>query len=587
MLRNNKNQDFDEDDFDDIEPVKKKKPGVKSSYDEDYDADDADNDADDEDDEDDEDLFDGSKHRKISRTRPKKIKRKPKAEYDDEDEDEDEDDYTVSAEKHNNIKLFKLINPKNLLREIKIMGIESPTSIVLSFYGIFALLLLTIEILLKINIFIFAIMLLTTFIFVPAYIYYYFKRKYELRKYSEVSQYIEQMLYAFKDNNKVLKSLYDIQPIFDNSLLKNDIAAEIEDIQEYDIETAFKNFEKKYECPKLTQMNKFLLEVEQLGGTHDEMIELLLEDKRAWEERTLVFQKEKNNKLLTVALSVIISFAVCVLMDKILPAQVDITKNVVVQIGTALVYIIDLALYWSANKICSASLLNISKSLKDSEVKMYYKYIMNYNAHAEMIKGLKMLPIPVGIIIVGLVMKMYWVCGIGAVMFLYYMFHYKFTYNSRKKAIMNEINVQFPRWLMQMALLVQFNSVQVALYKSIEDAGIVLQPELIKLNNELRENPTAIEPYLNFMHDFNIPEVTSTLRMFYAISSGAGTDTQSQINNIVKKNSVLADKSEKLAFESSLSGLQALFLTPQLSGGVKLLIDMVVFFLVFMGNMTF
>ena len=89
------------------------------------------------------------------------------------------------------------------------------------------------------------------------------------------------------------------------------------------------------------------------------------------------------------------------------------------------------------------------------------------------------------------------------------------------------------------------------------------------------------------MHDFNIPEITATLRMFYAISSGTGADTQSQINNIVKKNSVLADKSEKFAFDNSLSGLQALFLMPQLSGGVKLLIDMSVFFHVFMSNMSF
>lgn len=581
MLRK-KSQDFDEEDFEDIQEIKTK-PGVKplnktqdsertsSSYD---------------DEDDDEDWDDSSKKKKLF-SKAKKSKKK----LDDEDYDDEEDNYddtdNYGSSNAKTPKMLKLLNPKNLFKELKIMGVDSPSSVVLTFYGLFAIILIATVILLKINIVMTIIMAIATFIFVPTYIYYYFRRKYELRRFSEVSQYIEQLLYAFKDNNKVLKSLYDIQPIFKNSLLKDDIAQEIEDIQNYDIKTAFKNFEKKFECPKLVQANNFLLEVEELGGDHSNTIELLLEDKKAWEERTLVFQKERENKLVTVALSIAISFAVCILMDKILPKQVDITKNIIVQLDTAIVYIINLILYWLTNKTCSASLLNIAKSLKDSEVKMYYKYLMNYNPHAEFIKGLKMIWIPIIIVIAGVFFKMYWVCGIGAVMALWFLFHYKFTYNARKKAILNEINIQFPKWLMQMALLVQFNSVQVSLYKSIPSAGVVLQPELIKLNNRLRENPTAIEPYLTFMEDFNIPEVTSTLRMFYAISSGAGSDTQSQINNIIKKNSVLADKSEKLAFDNSLGGLQAMFLAPQLTGGFKLLVDMVIFFVVFMGNMTF
>lgn len=585
MLRK-KSQDFDEEDFEDIQEIKTK-PGVKP-LNKIQDLEKASGSYNDEDDDEDEDWEDNSKKKKMFSKVKKSKKKLDDEDYDDEDnnyDDDNDDNYGSSNAK--TPKMLKLLNPKNLFKELKIMGVDSPSSVVLTFYGLFAIILIATIILLKINIVMTIIMAIATFIFVPTYIYYYFRRKYELRRFSEVSQYIEQLLYAFKDNNKVLKSLYDIQPIFKNSLLKDDIAQEIEDIQNYDIKTAFKNFEKKFECPKLIQANNFLLEVEELGGDHSNTIELLLEDKKAWEERTLVFQKERENKLVTVALSIAISFAVCILMDKILPKQVDITKNVIVQLDTAIVYIINLILYWLTNKTCSASLLNIAKSLKDSEVKMYYKYLMNYNPHAEFIKGLKMIWIPVIIVIAGVFFKMYWVCGIGAVMALWFLFHYKFTYNARKKAILNEINIQFPKWLMQMALLVQFNSVQVSLYKSIPSAGVVLQPELIKLNNRLRENPTAIEPYLTFMEDFNIPEVTSTLRMFYAISSGAGSDTQSQINNIIKKNSVLADKSEKLAFDNSLGGLQAMFLAPQLTGGFKLLVDMVIFFVVFMGNMTF
>ena len=157
-------------------------------------------------------------------------------------------------------------------------------------------------------------------------------------------------------------------------------------------------------------------------------------------------------------------------------------------------------------------------------------------------------------------------------------------YNMRFKAIKEKIEIQFPRWLMNVALYVQSNSVQVALYKSIPTAPLVLQPELIKLNNAIRDNPTSIDPYLNFMSQFDLPDITASMKMFYSIASGTGSDVQQQVNEIIERNNTLLDKTEKINNDNNLAKMYAMFLLPQLTGGGKILIDMVLFFMIFMNT---
>ena len=57
------------------------------------------------------------------------------------------------------------------------------------------------------------------------------------------------------------------------------------------------------------------------------------------------------------------------------------------------------------------------------------------------------------------------------------------------------------------------------------------------------------------------------------------------IGVIIRRNNMMLDKSEKAAFENILASLYALFMAPQLFGAVKLLTDMIMFFVLFMGQM--
>lgn len=411
-----------------------------------------------------------------------------------------------------------------------------------------------------------------------------YKKTYEDNRFREVSQYIEQMLYSFQNSNKVLKSLIDIKPMFKDTPMEKVIQNCIDDIPAVGVEEALKHFERAYDCQKIQQLNKFLVEVEQVGGNHENAIQLLLQDRKLWVNRTQEYKKERNSKRITVNMAIAMSFILCIVMEKILPSEANITTNIIYHLSSAALYILDLILYYITDNFCSASILNGLKTRKDSDIKKYYNYIINYNKKTEFMKGLRMLPIGVLIAIIGLLFGDYLYVALGAIFDIFCLFKHKMMYNMRFKAIKEEIEIQFPRWLMNVALYVQSNSVQVALYKSIPTAPLVLQPELIKLNNAIRDNPTSIDPYLNFMSQFDLPDITASMKMFYSIASGTGSDVQQQVNEIIERNNTLLDKTEKINNDNNLAKMYAMFLLPQLTGGGKILIDMVLFFMIFMNT---
>lgn len=481
-------------------------------------------------------------------------------------------------------KVAYYMSLKNLIADIEKMGfkgsIKKICGIILAYVAIAA----SVSIFMELNPICFIIMLFVGMLIVPLIILNAYKKIYEDNRFREVSQYIEQMLYSFKNTNKVLKSLKDIQPMFKDSPMGETIKRCINEIPDVGIEKALSNFEKIYDCQKIHQLNQFMIEVERVGGDHDNSINLLLQDRELWVNRTLEYKKERNHQKTTVFMAILMSFTLCVFMEKILPVQIDVTSNVFHHVSATLLFLLDLILFYMTDNFCSASILNNFKMRSDADIKKYYEYLVNYNAKKEFAKGVRMAAGGIFIVVFGLISKEMTYVFIGIIFSVFCLVKNKATYNTRFKVIKEEIEIQFPRWLMNMALYVQSNSVQVALYKSIPTAPLVLQPELIKLNNAIRENPVSVNPWLDFMKDFDVPDITASMTMFYSIASGAGANVQEQVNEIIKRNNALLDKTERIANDNLLARMYLFFLAPQLTGSFKIIVDMVIFFSTFMSS---
>lgn len=159
---------------------------------------------------------------------------------------------------------------------------------------------------------------------------------------------------------------------------------------------------------------------------------------------------------------------------------------------------------------------------------------------------------------------------------------YRISYNW----LVKEINLRFPQWLMEMALLLQGNNVQVAIAKTVSEAPAVLRPELRKMIRKLKVQPEALEPYMEFLDMFQLSYVQSAMKMLYAISESGSGDSQEQIQVMVRRNEKLLDQSEKILNERKMAGINAVGYFPQITISFQMMVNMVVFLMVFLTKMS-
>ena len=144
-----------------------------------------------------------------------------------------------------------------------------------------------------------------------------------------------------------------------------------------------------------------------------------------------------------------------------------------------------------------------------------------------------------------------------------------------KKRIDKEVEKAFPDWLMALSLQLQTDNVHVAIMKTIPDAAEILQEELLRLQDNLETYPNSLEPYLQFFETLRIAEVTSAMKMLYAMAELGTADSQEQIKGLVNRNVNIMDKAEKMRMEDELAGISFAMLAPMLTGVLKMIVDLI------------
>lgn len=162
----------------------------------------------------------------------------------------------------------------------------------------------------------------------------------------------------------------------------------------------------------------------------------------------------------------------------------------------------------------------------------------------------------------------------------------RIVYHISYNWLVKEINLYFPQWLMEMAILLQGNNVQVAVAKTISNAPCVLRPELEQLVEKLKRQPEAIEPYMEFLGQFRLSYVQSAMKMLYAISEAGNGDSQEQIRIMIRRNEKLMDKAEKIVNERKMAGISLTGYLPQITISFQMMVNMTVFMMVFLTEMN-
>ena len=338
------------------------------------------------------------------------------------------------------------------------------------------------------------------------------KKIYYKKKFADLISYMEQMCYSFKKSGKIRPSLIDAQKISDGEMKEiiEEVVVNIDSKMNEDIyEQALKILEEEYYCKRLVSLHEFIIKIEKQGGEFEEYINIILSDIKEWSDRTELFRRDIDRIRRNVLISIGATLLTCGFMAYLIPKEYSFTGNIVYQISSMIIILIMLVIYIFVYKKLNIDWLKEESFLNPEMVDKYYDLIMkNQN---EKIK-----------------------------------FMDKLSINKVKKRMRREISKVFPDWLRQVALNLQQQTVQSSIENSYDEAPYILKRPIRHLLIDFEEYPIGIEPYDNFLHELNMPEIQSSLKMFYCINELSKEETYKQTNAIIDRNNKMLKQAEEM-----------------------------------------
>lgn len=441
-----------------------------------------------------------------------------------------------------------------------------------------------------------AVILLSFVIMMPGMITTQFKYIYEQKKFTDAVDYMEYMLYEFKKKPKILYALRaaedsctgDIKKrikkaidYIENGVYRNNLYKE-----------AFYFIEEGYDCERMAVVHQFLMKIEAEGGEYQDSLNIILDDIKSWTERTYEFQKEKANIKQKVLITIILSLIMCAILTKVSAQVYDITDSMLYQSVTTGLLIAFILLFAAVQKKLSGSWLIGDATPRK---KMFQQYAL---ALVGDVKTLRQKELPNAIIYAALGLLFLFGGGLfpvisqfknlGYLLIIFAGFTYFIKPSSDIKAAKNntikEINKEFPSWFRNLAINLQKETVHVSIKQSLKDAPLVLKPSLISLIKELDDDPVTMKPYINFLSTFELPDISSAMKMLYSLNEAGQDEVVTQINTLVTRNNQLLEKSERLKNSDSIAITGYLVVLPMVFSLVKMIVDMALILVGFMGS---
>ena len=498
--------------------------------------------------------------------------------------------------------LWKLLNPRNLQKEVHVYGYHFSwkTHTLVLFLSIVGM--LSIGVLFQIKLTGMAVLGAAVVVLLPVLILDMYKRMYEHRRFSDVAVYLEQMIYSFQKNGKILASLREASDCFGQGTMKRVIGEAIAYIQQGQTRTerglyaeALEKIERVYPCQKMGMVHEVLLSAEDYGGEVEHSLFLVMEDLEVWKRRIYQLQKEKKQTHTDNILSILMATLLCAValyviddMKVLFEADsvMNVLKNGIVQITSVAFILGNMYVFTKSSRALTKDWLEEEYTQEDL-LEREYRDIAGYDERKERRFSL-MLAVPCLVLAVPvffLFRKWAGVLLLAAGSF--FLVQHKIGIAIAKKDVLNAMYVAFPQWLMDLALLLQNNNVQMSIEKSMRNAPSVLRAEIGALLERIRKEPDRLGSYTEFCKEFDIPEAQSCMKMLYAISESGAGNAEEQLHNLQKHIYEMQEKADRITDEQKNFRMQLIFNYPAGMAAAKMLVDMtvgmVVMFQIFRG----
>lgn len=490
------------------------------------------------------------------------------------------------------VRFFKRLNPKELALEVHVYGYDFSWKTHVQILVVSLLAIGAVGVLFQLKAsYMIGIVALMIFM-LPVFIINTYKRMYEQKRFADATIYVEQMLYSFQKNEKIIAALKETGEVFEDGQMKQAIKDAVAHLElgvaiseKGTLREALEMIEEIYPCKKLHVAHELFISSEEYGGRAENSILLLLEDVEHWKRRGYHLQADKKRCHTDNLISIIVAIMMCVIALYVLNAMGDLfpgTDTVsifeieVIQISSFVFINLMLLILTKSMNHMTTNWLQIGRLHEEGYLMACYETVLNYKEVDK--KNHKKFFLIMGLMIIGLgvCLQKEWLTIVGSFMIVYKLMQRRIGYRIARKDVSNEIYVALPQWLMELALLLQNNNVQVSIVKSIPDASPILQAELEKVVKRLEYAPNELKTYTDFCKEFDVPETQSVMKMLHAISESGTGNVATQINNLILCVQKMQNIADEINNKNTTLRMQMIFTFPVLAATVKLLIDLTI-----------
>lgn len=488
------------------------------------------------------------------------------------------------------LRYLSFLNPQKLAEEVQIYGYHfSWKANILTICGVL-LGMGAIGILFQLKLFYFLLEIAVVILLFPTFVLFMYMQMYEQKRFADAVTYAEQILYSFQKNRKIISALRETLDTFEDGKMR----MAIEDAIEY-IEAGFSKteegiliealaiIEKSYDCLKIRMIHKLLISSEEHGGDTNQALFLLLNDIENWKRRGYKLQSDKKESHRDNMISVIVATILCLIslyalsaLGTMFPAAqgVDIFAVEMIQISSVIFILFLLFALTRSFKSLTVNWLKNESLYDTSYILSCYNKIIGFDEKKEKKKSVRVASIAFISAVLAFVFQRFWIGILFIIITGMMLMRHRIGYNMAKRDVKDELYMELPQWLMEIALLLQNNNVQVSIIKSIEGASPLLQRELYILVERLELAPEALSSYVKFCQRFDIPEAQSCMKMFHAISESGTGDSQIQIHNLLKRVQEMQDMADDIRLKEQAFQMKILFVYPVIGATAKLLLDL-------------
>ena len=262
--------------------------------------------------------------------------------------------------------------------------------------------------------------------------------------------------------------------------------------------------------------------------------------------------------------------------------NVDISLNPVVQVTSVILLCANIIIYTHINKFMSKNWLDEKQDKTDEECKKIYDNYYNNNQKRDVIIAVicSAVTVAAGVILYSKVHSVF-IFAVMAVLLIFFAKSPALGKKEARKQIQRMIEISYPEWLLQVSLYLATENVPVAMTKSYEEAPGIIKPALFKMLKELDADPASSEPYNKFLKEFNVNGVEESMTALYSLAASEGGNIEDEFSNLIKRNSELSNKAEKLKNEDKLFMMQLNMYLPSAVCCGKMICDFMILFITF------